>query len=329
MSASGTYDVAVIVLNWNGWRDTLACVDSLSQFAPSNVQIVVCDNGSSDGSFEHLKSAWALRFGAGFQSYANVAAAVSAEALHRVVLIQTGANLGFAGGCNVGLRFALAGSARYFWLLNNDTEIEPGAVEALLKRLSRDELLGMCGSRLVFHDNPRVVQARGGAQYDPRTGVAQHLGAHESIDEIDLPEQIEARMDYVVGASMMVTRHFLDQVGLMSEDYFLYFEEIDWAMRGKAKGFKLGYAPDSVVRHKEGGSIGTDSRKTGSLLSYRYLSRNRLLFTARFFPQHLRSVKARMVYEALVFAKRREWGVAQVLVRALMKPPELISAGSR
>lgn len=329
MSDSGTYDVAVIVLNWNGWRDTLACVASLCEFAPTNAQIVVCDNGSSDGSFERLKSAWSSRLGAGFQAYAQADVPVSADASPRLVLIQTGANLGFAGGCNVGLRFALSGSARYFWLLNNDTEIEAGAVEALTRRLSRDESLGMCGSRLVFHDDPLVVQARGGAVYDPHTGVAQHIGSHEPISAMEDADQIEACMDYVVGASMMVTRHFLNQVGLMSEDYFLYFEEIDWAMRGKAKGFKLGYAPGSIVRHKEGASIGTDSRKTGSLLSYRYLSRNRLLFTARFFPQHLRSVRTRMAYEALVFTKRREWGVVKILLRALMKPLALSSTQSR
>jgi GT2 family glycosyltransferase len=325
MNSPAQYDVAVVVLNWNGWRDTLACVASLCEFAPTNTQIIVCDNGSTDGSFDRLSAEWAQRFGqSGFQSL--IAQPECAPlASPRIVLIQTGANLGFAGGCNVGLKFAMQGSARFFWLLNNDTEIESGAVEALVDRFSRESMLGMCGSQLVFHDDPDVVQALGGAIYDPKTGVAQHIGAHDSRSTSIDPALVESRMDYVVGASMMVTRCFLEQVGLMTEDYFLYFEEIDWAMRGRSKGFKLGYAPNSVVRHKEGASIGTNSRKTGSLLSYRYLSRNRLLFTARFFPQCLRAVKARMAYEALVFAKRREWGVVKILLGVLLQRPRALS----
>lgn len=318
MSASEAIDVAVVVLNWNGWRDTLGCIRSLDEHAPSGVQIVVCDNGSTDGSFDQLTSACQAHFGhEGFKHFASLEQAMSAAPLVRVVLIQTGANLGFAGGCNVGLRFALTGTARYFWLLNNDTEIESGAVDAMVQHLAAHPEMGMCGSLLVFHDDPSVVQARGGAVYQARWGTAEHIGAHESIAASQDARLIESQMDYIVGASMMVTRRFLDEVGLMSEDYFLYFEEIDWAMRAKACGFTLGYAPTSVVRHKEGASIGTDSRKTASLLSYRYLSRNRLLFTARFYPQYLRAVRLRMAYEALVFFKRREWGVVKTLLRAL------------
>lgn len=320
MSCSAPYDLAVIVLNWNGWRDTLSCVESLCKVAPPFVQIVVCDNASNDGSFERLAVEWRDRFGEGFRSYGEAEVQDSADEVPRVVLIQTGANLGFAGGCNVGLRFAMSGSARYFWLLNNDTEVEPGAVEALLQRMSADDSVGMCGSRLVYHDAPDVIQARGGARYDPKRGVAQHIGAHEPRGAYENVTQVEANMDYVVGASMMVTRHFLDRVGLMVEDYFLYFEEIDWAMRGRAMGFKLGYAPRSVVRHKEGASIGTDSRRTGSMLSIMYLTRNRLRFTARFFPQYLGAVRRRIAFEALVFAKRREWGVVRILLSSLWMP---------
>jgi len=308
--------VAVVILNWNGWHDTLACVRSVLTHAP-DAQIVVCDNASSDGSYDHLKAALSSELPAGalccLQSVDHSLQPVEAH----VVLIQNGANLGFAGGCNIGLRFALRQQHGYFWLLNNDTEIEPGALDELLQRMADDSQIGMCGSRLVYFDTPEVVQARGGATYDPTTGVGQHLGVHESVDAIEDPEAIEADMDYVVGASMLVSRRFVELVGLMQEDYFLYFEELDWATRGRACGFRLGYAPRSVVRHREGASIGSSHQGPGSMLSLRYLSRNRLLYTQRFHPQYWGSVRRRMLFETLVYAKRRQWSAAKVVLQSL------------
>lgn len=307
---------AVVILNWNGWRDTLACIRSVLTHA-GDVQVVVCDNGSSDCSYEQLKSALSSELTVEALCCLEVRSAWPRVTAARVVLIQNGANLGFAGGCNVGLSFAMAQGHRYFWLLNNDTEIEPGALDGLLQRMLRDPEVGMCGSRLVYFDAPEVVQARGGAVYDPRLGVGRHLGVHEAVSAAEDATAIEASMDYVVGASMMVSRRFLETVGLMQDDYFLYFEELDWATRGRVLGFRLAYAPNSVVRHKEGASIGTSHRGPGSMLSMRYLSRNRLLFTQRFHPQHLGTVRRRMAFEALVYLKRRQWAAAKVVLQSL------------
>ena len=107
-------------------------------------------------------------------------------------------------------------------------------------------------------------------------------------------------MDYAVGASMLVTREFLSTVGLMSEEYFLYYEELDWALRAK-HGFVIGYARESLVYHKAGASIGssnTTSRR--SLMSDYYLMRNRLVITRKFFPQYLLSVRLFMLVEVLI-----------------------------
>lgn len=313
--------VAVVILNWNGWRDTLACVRSVLTHT-HDAQIVVCDNGSTDGSYEHLKAALSSELPPDALCCLQAMEIWPQTVEARVVLIQNGANLGFAGGCNVGLRFALARKHGYFWLLNNDTEIESGALDRLLQRMACDPHIGMCGSRLVYFDTPELVQARGGATYDPTTGVGQHLGVHEPISAPEDPQAIEASMDYVVGASMLVSRRFLELVGLMREDYFLYFEELDWATRGRAQGFRLGYAPQSVVRHKEGATIGSSHQGPGSMLSMRYLSRNRLLYTRRFHPQHLGRVRRRMFFEVLVYAKRRQWSAAKVVLQSLlMKRP--------
>lgn len=335
---SGPARVSVIVLNWNGWRDTAACVRSLLDHADPDLQVVVCDNDSQDGSADKLQQIigqWPEAPEGGIRILSRAEAeSIPAQApgamanRPRLVLIQNGGNLGFAGGCNVGLRFALGQGSDHFWLLNNDTEIAPGADAALLHRLQADPSVGLCGSRLIYHHDRQLVQARGGATYDAPRAVGTHIGVHQPLSVPEDVPRIEAAMDYVVGASMMVSRRFVDEVGLMAEDYFLYFEELDWATRGKQQGFKLAYAADSVVFHKEGATIGSSHSGQASNLSMRFLLRNRLLFTRRYFPQFKASVQRRLLFEMLVYAKRRQYRYVLLVLEALMGRPIVLPSGA-
>lgn len=316
---------AIVILNFNGWQDTLACVTSLlaDPLLPCPVSIVVADNASRDGSLNHLATQLppllpgpTLRLTRDEANAGQGAAPPTGPA--QLVLIDNAANLGFAAGNNTGIRWALAAGADVVWLLNNDTEVEPGALAALVARCQADPAIGLCGSKLIYHGNRRMVQARGGSRYNPATGLGQHIGVGEPTDAPEDAQDIEQSLDYVVGASMLATRRFLLDVGLMAEDYLLYFEEIDWAMRGRRAGYRLGYAPGSVVFHKEGASIGSSHLHRGSLLSHQFKSRNRLLFTRRFHPELLGAVRRTMLFEVLVWLKRREFRLAWTLLSALL-----------
>jgi GT2 family glycosyltransferase len=297
----------VILLNWNGWRDTVECLESLFHLRDARFRVVVCDNGSSDGSVERIQS-WAagelrgesvnpaLR---GLITPACPKPVVCAELSREeteaagvppsvpLILIRNGANLGFAGGNNVGLRYALRDrGCEFFWLLNNDTVVDSGALSALLRHMRENSDVGLCGSLNLSYLRPNEVQAQGGKTYRRWTG---RVIPPRPIPVEELPAEAGA-MDYVNGASMLVSRAFLERVGLMEESYFLYFEELDWAMRA-GRSFRLGYARDSVIYHKEGASIGTHTdRGKRSLLSDQYLCRNRVLFTRRFLPWALPTV---------------------------------------
>jgi GT2 family glycosyltransferase len=263
--------------------------------------VVVCDNDSSDGSCEQIRC-WAageiaataanpglarlseppaekpirLAFYPGPQSSLSEPCSDSP-----LVLIQTGSNLGFAGGCNVGLRYALARGCDYAWLLNNDTVVERDALTRLVERMDAEQQLGICGSVLLDYGAEQNVQALGGRRYSAwRARVLDHAKLLWRA-ETELPLQ---PIDYVHGASMLVSRRFLQSVGLMEEAYFLYFEELDWATRARGH-FELGYAPRSVVYHKEGVSIGTNAQRLArSPLAEHYAARNRVLFTRKFYP---------------------------------------------
>jgi GT2 family glycosyltransferase len=213
-----------------------------------------------------------------------------------LTLIQNGENLGFAAGNNVGLRYTLSDpDCQYFWLLNNDTVVEPDALPAMVRLMQQWPEVGICGSLNLSYRNPREVQAQGGMTYR-RWCARVRTPAPLTVDDLGTHP---AHMDYVNGASMLANRAFLETVGLMEESYFLYFEELDWAMRAKGK-FQLGYACDSVIYHKEGATIGSSrDRMKRSLLSDQYLSRSRVLLTRRFFPWALPSVLACVTLAAI------------------------------
>ena len=224
-----------------------------------------------------------------------------------------------------GIRYGYAGLIpRYGYqpiMLNTDTVVAPHSLLALLRRLDERPSAGAVGSTLVYYWRPERVQARGGAVFHPWTGGSQHLGVDSLLSDLPQdPGPTEQACSYIVGASMLITQDWLARVGPMCEDYFLYYEEIDWAERGRLQGFELAWAPDSLVFHKVGGS----SRKRASRLSLRYLYRNRLVFTRRFHPgmrgRVVRAMGRQLVHHALrghwddvrelmgaIWAFRREW----------------------
>lgn len=296
--------VAIVLLNYHGWRDTLACVDSLFAMHTPFDRLVICDNGSTDGSLEHLRRVLSERL----SGYANVwrrwgrldalhfveidrrAIEAGASCAAPIVVVDNQRNLGFAAGNNVGLRLLQRNpSIGYFWLLNNDTEVRPDALAALRTAVNHRPQVGLWGCTVVYHDQPDRVQALGGGIVNRFTAETRHLHAFQSVQEIRndaaFVTAIEAEMSYVLGASMFATREWIERVGLLSERYFLYYEELDWAERGRGV-LPLGYAPDCVILHKEGASIGTDPAG-GSPLSLRHLHTSRLLYARRFFPKYL------------------------------------------
>lgn len=286
--------VFVVLVNYNGWRDTVECLESLSCSTHPDFRVIVCDNGSTDGSIGRI-TAWAEARGAGLGAVVmtrrEAEAGGTPQGAGDLVLIDCGGNLGFAGGNNVGLRYALAaGDCDLVWLLNNDTAVHPDAMGSLVRRLAETPRAGLACSTLVhYHDRARV-QALGGGWYCAPLALAWHLGRLTRWPRQVNPRAVEAHMSYPVGASLMVTRPFLEAVGLLCEDYFLYFEELDWMLRNAGR-FGVVYAPDSLVYHKVGGSIGTSSHPGRKSYLCDYWSvRNRIFFTRRWFPWALPTV---------------------------------------
>jgi GT2 family glycosyltransferase len=326
----------VILLNWNGWRDTIECLESVFRLNSPDFRVVVCDNASADGSLEKVKQ-WArgelpAESANPLLSHLTLPSfpkpilyreltreeAESGTAPHSypLTLIQNGANVGFAAGNNVGLRYALGDpNCQFFWMLNNDTVVEPESLAAMVHLMEQRPEVGLCGSLNLSYYKPKEVQAQGGKTYCRWTARVSKP-APLTIGELD---SCPAPMDFINGASMLASRAFLEAVGLMEESYFLYFEELDWAMRAK-EIFELAYARESVIYHKEGAAIGSSpDRSKRSLVSDTYLSRSRVLFTKRFFPWALPSVLLFVLLSAAYRLCRGERGRARVMLSFMMQ----------
>jgi len=246
--------VDVVVLNWNGWRDTLACVESLQQVDYPNSHLIVVDNGSTDESVAKLL-------------------------LHRpaLELIQTGANLGFGGGCNVGMRLALERGADYIWLVNSDATVEHQALSEMVAVAESNPQVGAVGGVLLEADGADQIQLWGGGKVQFWSGRSDHF-------------KKPGTLDFVSGACMLLRREALQDVGLFDDQsFFMYWEDTDLCFRLRKAGWGLAVADHSRVWHKQSASLGQ-----GSPLLDTYFTRSGIRFMRRYAPVAWVSVLAMM-----------------------------------
>lgn len=314
--------VYVVILNWNGWRDTIECLDSVLKCDYANIHPIVCDNASTDGSVEEILK-WSteqhlstrlLGHSEG-QNEFDQTEVVTIDNDARLAdganlpgsdftLIETGSNLGYAGGNNVGIRYAKEqGDCDYVWILNPDTVVEKVALARMVthsEELRNKGTKNVCGSVLCFYDAPEIIQALGGTTFNSWTGRAHDAqGKYASRNDYFDHTTIARKLGYVLGCSMLVPASFIDEIGYLEESYFLYYEEADWALRSKGK-YEITYSPDAIVYHKVGASIGSRKLSSGpSAMSDFYMARSRKKFMRKFFPNRMFFVWIGLLLQAL------------------------------
>jgi GT2 family glycosyltransferase len=326
--------LAIVIVNYNSWEDLIECIESVFSSNSYGFKVIVCDNASQDGSVSKLlewvdgKASYDFDGPQKFDGYVckkpDSYLHIDSEGVRigdgdaSLIVIETGDNLGFAGGNNVGLRYGLEKlDVEYFWLLNADTTIAVDAVQGLLLRMQEDSTIGLCGTIIRFYHFPATLQALGGATFNKWSGNSTGIASHSSYPSNFDRTKVEEQIDFIVGASLCTTRDFLNTVGLMEESYFLYYEEIDWSVRNNNQ-FKHALANKAEIFHKEGGAIGTSSipGQRGSLSEY-YLIKSKLSFTRKFFPLAFVSVYMLSIVMLLKRLLQRRWGHVSVLFKAL------------
>lgn len=338
--------VCILVLNYNNYNDTIVCIKSILNSTYKNYSIVVVDNGSTDNSVEYLKS-WLdgnydvncnnenLKDLTSYDLHKKLKYLIYKEediisnknvnfqdsSNYDLIIIKIIKNKGFAGGNNAGIKYFLANNIyEYIWLLSNDTIV---AKESLLNLIEKTKYyenknikIGIIGSKLLYYDAPKIINGIGG-KYNKYWGFSKHVGiCEEDKGQYDSENWVN-QIDYVMGAAMFVSKEFIKDVGFMCEDYFLYYEELDWVLRGKKKGWGIGYCWNSVVYHKEGGTISSsfNIRKVSEVAEY-WGMRNRIVFTKKFYPQYLFFIYISFLRVILSKIKRREFKRLKLIIKA-------------
>lgn len=308
--------VYVVILNWNGAADTIACVKSVLASENEACKIVICDNASPDASYDKILaelSSYLQDRSISIVELTKLEAEKQQQSAvdNTLILIQTGDNYGYAGGNNIGIRYSLnQPDCEYIWILNNDTEVEPTAMFEMVKKFT-DPKVGFCGARLVYFDDRSRLQGLGGI-YNPWLGTTSHYLAHADSDQSFDDDEVTRAVSYPIGASIIFRRDFFERVGLLSEEYFLYYEELDITARAK-NIFKFEIATRSKIYHKEGAS--TNSGK--SLTSSYYSLRSRLIFSRKYYSKFYPFVCTSYLLVALNALLHANYKKAAIAIRLL------------
>tara|TARA_B110000971_G_C20040036_1_gene517471 strand:- start:3174 stop:4172 length:999 start_codon:yes stop_codon:yes gene_type:complete len=267
--------VYIILLNYKGWKDSIECLESVLKLNYYNFQIIVVDNSPTLESVSSIKS-WATdpdfrEIPTAFPKivdplypkpldYIIISESESKNKFYEetLLIIKADKNLGFSAGNNIAMNYAMRREDYgYCWILNNDTVVDKNALQYQIDYMRKNTFskIGILGSKLIYYFEANKIQAIGGA-FNPFSYTTKHLGEGMSVNT---GKQKFRNIDYVIGASMLVSNDFLKDVGVLSEDYFLYYEEIDWKFRAAKKGWSIDWCEKSLVFHKEGSSIGSSS----------------------------------------------------------------------
>ncbi|MBV4432325.1 glycosyltransferase family 2 protein [Clostridium tyrobutyricum] len=243
--------VYIVLVNFNGYKDTIECVNSLKKISYKNLRIVIVDNASTNNSVNLLK-----------------------DNTNNCIIIESRKNLGFAGGNNLGIKYALDNKADYILLLNNDTLVEKNFLDNMLNPFIKDKKVGLVGCKIMYYPQKNIIWYGGGY-----IDWFKFIGAHYGMGETDKGQcNDEKIIDFMTGCCMLIKKEVFEKVGFLLEDYFMYFEDVDFCVKVKNAGYKIWYNPKAKIYHKVGLSSGGEE----SPFNIEWCTRNRLLFMNRY-----------------------------------------------
>lgn len=258
------HQIAAVVLNWNRKDDTLSCLHSLRRQLDVKVEMILVDNGSSDDSVFAVRNKCPY-----------------------VTVIENGENLGYAGGNNVGISYALAKGFEYIMVLNNDTILAPQCTSHLLQDLQLYSDTAAVAPKSLYFEAPDVIYFAGGRI--SRDGRTHHIGG----GSYDAPKyNLPCDTEWLTGCAILFRSKSLQELGLFEPKYYVLFEDADWSLRARRRGYRLRVVPEATLWHKVSPSFG----KTWSPLYRYYYTRNSFLWIERNFPLQ---EKPRLYYSAL------------------------------
>ena len=268
--------VAVILVNWNGFTLSADCICSLQQMAYNNYDIIVVDNGSEDGSVKKLK-----------------------DRFSHIIILESETNLGFTGGNNLGIQYAINHGYEYVLLLNNDTFVKEDFLEILVSYMDKHTDTGVIQPKILYHHN-RSLLWNGGSYFNPWLGNTFEANTRSSVKQT---KQKVKKVDWVSGCAFFTRVSILNESGLLAENMFMYYEDVDLSFRIRQNGRTCIYYPDSVIYHIAGMATKSNIKsKEGFInpLIHYYSTRNRIWLIKKYTP--LKCIPTSFVYNSFYLA---------------------------
>lgn len=310
-------------MNYNGWEDTNSCLESLLKMDTDNFRIVICDNLSTNDSvnkiYENIKYL-SVTTGIDYAYYKNDNALKcltfqggSSKEYNKVTLIENNENRGFSAGNNVGIRFALCDKeCQYIWLLNNDTQVHPHALRALLDKFNKNKDLMMSSSVCCEFNERDKIQYIGGHvnSWSFQTEAIGHGVLYQNVNQVDL-----SSLSVLAGPSVMIrTQYFRKINACLDERYTFYFEEADLARRISDMGYEISPCLESVVYHRGGHS----TSKVGQRFTAYHFTRSKFLFVLKFYPKRILFVMMRTLAKIVFLCCMGRFSLAVVTARGAL-----------
>ena len=290
--------IVIIILNYNGWEDTIECLESLQSTLKSrehDVSLILVDNNSSNNSVEKLNSFMANRFAPDFLCTDNLNEAI----FYKYILYKSYENHGFSAGNNIGIKIALERKSDYVMMLNNDTVVDEAFLTPLVRMLEKDTSLGIVGPKIYdyYHRDEYTL----GGYYSKNKGSGYSYYNTEQADK--------KYLNYLSGCCWLIPLKAIEHCGLMDEAYFLYVEDVDYSCTFVNKGYRLSCTKDSVIYHKEGRST-----KVKPTLYY-YNTRNRLYLCKKLGY----GLPTKLVFYVYLLATRIDYYIKMPEIRSYLK----------
>jgi len=253
--------VYILIINWNGYNDTIECIDSLKKITYSNHVTVIIDNGSIN-DYDRLKE----------------------YCPPETIIIRSDKNLGFSGGSNLGIGYCMEHNADFILSINNDTVVEPDFLEKLVA-ISNEDNIAIVAPKILYYDYRNIVWSKGG-----KISKIGSTGYPRGSGRVSSKFKDNKRVIFVSGCCMLMRTKALKDIGLFDNNYFLYMEDIDLCRRTINKGYAIICVQDSVIYHK----VNSSTKRETPFWPIYYITRNRLYFAQKYHPEILLLVKIYM-----------------------------------
>jgi GT2 family glycosyltransferase len=335
--------IDIVLVNFNNYDDSIECLESLYKNNLANTRIFLVDNSTDEISVNKIIQWCEGKYLPTFDDIHNLIFPVCPKPLQFTFLTEKeienkrdeflnhfyiikAKNRGFAAANNIATKFILeSNTERYVWYLNNDTLVPRETLSSLKDGLKGKE--GLFGTPLLYYKKELRVQALKGV-FNPVLGVAKHINEGIKYDSSLFKKKFEILLknEYPVGASLIVSPLFLKEVGLMNEEYFLYFEELDWSLRGRLKNYSSYIITNTYVFHKEGSAIGgkMNNKNNRSILADYYSMRNKFIIVKRHYPIYLIFLFLKFPFILLNRIWRGQRSRVFILFKALLNKPYLL-----